>query len=516
MDGHSDRKGEQDAPTTGGSGWSWGGWGSSAFSVLSDLQKVAEEVSKNAVAAAKVGMSGLQNSLVQEDEDENGDYVALQGGEDLDRDNAPALLEPVAGLDEKLRATSLEKLEGAGQESFLGHSLKVIDTSVESLTAGAFQALESAWKGGFNLVHKIEASAEQLAGSIQQTGTEFTAKAGTLAPQLIQSSKAFTAKGMHFVEVVGRETMEMLATETGIELEEDGKDSETEAQGDDEEYAEDVTFERCFYIYGGPEQLEELEALSNHHSLLCNRARAKLSGEQKASFDSLLKQLEQTLSVGDNKELVSGASKGKSVHLEAASNRSEVKALREASVTKAAEMATGFGASLGGLALTEVFQKTTDRLEAIRAEGVHRVSELCALCISHLLHLGNSVLAAHPDEQGKTGQSVDDVDWPVDCRGKAVVLEAEAQAMVSDIQVVSDCFVTGVGDVVAAFLASIQSDLVMAKGDVSQDVPKDGLIEGRAAAVSEELKSQSRAAAQKVQDGLKHLTWVVLWTSLKF
>lgn len=32
--------------------------------------------------------------------------------------------------------------------------LKVLDTSVESFTLGAWQALGTAWKGGANLVHK--------------------------------------------------------------------------------------------------------------------------------------------------------------------------------------------------------------------------------------------------------------------------------------------------------------------------------------------------------------------------
>ena len=69
-----------------------------------------------------------------------------------------------------------------------------------------------------------------------------------------QSGKAFTAKGMHVLELVGRETMDLLATETCIDIEKD--DRETEKDGCEERFSEEATFYRCFWIYGGPEKLE--------------------------------------------------------------------------------------------------------------------------------------------------------------------------------------------------------------------------------------------------------------------
>lgn len=69
-----------------------------------------------------------------------------------------------------------------------------------------------------------------------------------------QTGKAFTAKGMQVLEFVGKETMDLLITETGIEVEKNPKDGEQE--GDEDQLYEEVTFDRCFYIYGGPEQLE--------------------------------------------------------------------------------------------------------------------------------------------------------------------------------------------------------------------------------------------------------------------
>lgn len=69
-----------------------------------------------------------------------------------------------------------------------------------------------------------------------------------------QSGKAFTAKGMQVLELVGKETMDLLITETGLQVE--GNLKEGQPQDHDDQMFEEVTFDRCFYIYGGPEQLE--------------------------------------------------------------------------------------------------------------------------------------------------------------------------------------------------------------------------------------------------------------------
>ena len=56
------------------------------------------------------------------------------------------------------------------------------------------------------------------------------------------------------LELVGKETMDLLIAETGIEVEKNAKG--TEQKADENQLFEEVTFDRCFYIYGGPEQLE--------------------------------------------------------------------------------------------------------------------------------------------------------------------------------------------------------------------------------------------------------------------
>lgn len=72
---------------------------------------------------------------------------------------------------------------------------------------------------------------------------------------MLQRGRALTTKGMEVLEFVGKETMDLLITETGIEVEKTSIDSKPQAEEDQLE-DEEVTFDRCFYIYGGPEQLE--------------------------------------------------------------------------------------------------------------------------------------------------------------------------------------------------------------------------------------------------------------------
>lgn len=55
------------------------------------------------------------------------------------------------------------------------------------------------------------------------------------------------------LERVGKETMELLIAETGLDVEKSPKKAD---QHVNDEPFEEVTFDRCFYIYGGPDHLE--------------------------------------------------------------------------------------------------------------------------------------------------------------------------------------------------------------------------------------------------------------------
>ncbi|MFS7992251.1 hypothetical protein Hanom_Chr12g01080141 [Helianthus anomalus] len=118
--------------------------------------------------------------------------------------------------------------------------IKAIDTFVESFATRAWQALGNAWKGGSSFVQKLEDSIKQgglpAAGSVLETG------------------RAITAKGIEVLEYVGKETVDLLITESGMEVDKNAGEGGNGTEVD--QLMEEVTFERCFYIYGGLEQLE--------------------------------------------------------------------------------------------------------------------------------------------------------------------------------------------------------------------------------------------------------------------
>lgn len=61
------------------------------------------------------------------------------------------------------------------------------------------------------------------------------------------------------LERVGKETMEFIVEETGMEVDK-GSTGEGDQQTEEEQF-EEVSFDRCFYIYGGPDQLEVMFCL---------------------------------------------------------------------------------------------------------------------------------------------------------------------------------------------------------------------------------------------------------------
>ncbi|GMP48307.1 hypothetical protein CsSME_00015704 [Camellia sinensis var. sinensis] len=370
---------EAEAPGRGGG---WGGWDFSPFSVLSDLQKAAtvaaQGISRNAVEVARTaakGITAMQNVAEDSESSKEGDgEESAVEGEDEDEDEF-----------DNQRKAAFDKLE---------KGLKVLDSSVENFTSGAWQVLGSALRGGSNFVQKLEHSAENLAESVQH--------GGPVAPSIIESGKAFTAKGMHVLQLVGKETMDLLITETGIGV---GKNLKgVHLQDDEEQSFEEVTFNRCFYINRGPEQLEvsffiflveyfsnfdampagiillvqafkllslqELEALSNNYALLFNRRKAKLSSEQKSFYDGKLKQVPQFFNLSSE---IDGSAveseKGKKIEIGAEGGADEIKNLHNSSVRKAAEMAAGFTNTIAGLAKNDIVQRTAGRLDSLHSKG---------------------------------------------------------------------------------------------------------------------------------------------------
>ncbi|KAF3664339.1 putative cleavage stimulation factor subunit 3-like isoform X1 [Capsicum annuum] len=460
----------------GGGGGGWGGWGFSAFSYISDIQKAAttaaEEISRNAVEAAKTAAKSLadvQNALEDSESLEDGEREVLveEGSEDEN---------------DKKRKAALEKLEKASEDSLLGQAsatklgLRVIDHSVENFASGAWQALGNAFRGSSDLVHKLENSAVNGGAP---------AATDSVAPSILETGKAFTAKGMHMLELLGKETMDLLISETGIRVDPGSKEGGGETDGD--QFYEEVTFDRCFYIYGGPEQLEELEALSSHYALLFNRRKAKLPTGQ------------------SGKE----SGKGKEIETGIAESTDEVKNLHDSSVNKAAELAAGFTNVLGGLAPNDMIQRTARRLDTLHSEGVHRLSELCCFAATQFVMLGKSIIStANKVADQDANAEIVKMEWPEDSIERAKVIRAKACSMTGCVEAVSSSFITGITEVAEAYLAAVRG--------VSADSPEvpQKSIQEKANAYAENLRAAHSTAVGKIQDGLQYLPYVVISTSM--
>ncbi|CAL5383634.1 unnamed protein product [Camellia sinensis] len=89
------------------------------------------------------------------------------------------------------------------------------------------------------------------------------------------SGKAFTAKRMQVLELVGKETMDLLITKTGIEVHKKG----AQAQDDEDQLFEEVTFDRCFYIYEGI-GLKQVQLIFSSSSKIDGSATASENGKK--------------------------------------------------------------------------------------------------------------------------------------------------------------------------------------------------------------------------------------------
>ncbi|PPD83171.1 hypothetical protein GOBAR_DD19885 [Gossypium barbadense] len=115
-----------------------------------------------------------------------------------------------------------------------------------------------------------------------------------------------------------------------------------------------------------PSLIKELEALSSHYALLFNRRKTTLPTEQKSMYEGKLKEIQLIFTSDsgmDGNDLESAKGKTKDSH-------DEMKILHDSSIRKYADMAVFINA-LAGLAVNDIIQRTTRRLESLHPEGVH-------------------------------------------------------------------------------------------------------------------------------------------------
>ncbi|MBA0675667.1 hypothetical protein Goari_017196 [Gossypium aridum] len=178
-----------------------------------------------------------------------------------------------------------------------------------------------------------------------------------------------------------------------------------------------------------PSLIKELEALSSHYALLFNRRKTTLPPEQKSMYEGKPKEIQQIFTSDsgmDGNDLESAKGKTKDSH-------DEMKILHDSSIRKYADMAVGFLNALAGLAVNDIIQRTTRRLESLHPEGVHLVSQMCRLAVSHLLMLGKSVISSGnkvrvEDPDDDDGDDIMNIDWPEDPVEKAKLIRVKAQS----------------------------------------------------------------------------------------
>ncbi|TXG64567.1 hypothetical protein EZV62_011561 [Acer yangbiense] len=204
----------------------------------------------------------------------------------------------------------------------------------------------------FTLAHRLvtwlEHSVVYLTESIQQGGG-MPVPAGSVAPSLLETGKAFTAKGMQVLELVGT------------------------------------------------------ESLSNHCALLFNRRKAKLSSEQKSSYDGKLKQVQQMFSLSTEVD-VSGVELDKCKNVETGTEG-----------INNFMMFCRFANALAGQTANDIIQRTAGRIKSLHSEGVHRISEMCCFTVSKLFMLGKSIIVITnkvQDEDEDADGDMLNIDWP--------------------------------------------------------------------------------------------------------
>ena len=96
-------------------------------------------------------------------------------------------------------------------------------------------------------------------------------------------------------------------------------------------------------LYESFQYSQDLEALSSHYALLYNRKKAKLSSDQKSFYEGKLKEVQQILDLGSERDAsrTAESDKGKKIETRPEGLDSELKSLHDASVNKAADMAAG-------------------------------------------------------------------------------------------------------------------------------------------------------------------------------
>mmetsp|Transcript_19789 Transcript_19789/g.37760 ORF Transcript_19789/g.37760 Transcript_19789/m.37760 type:complete len:806 (-) Transcript_19789:371-2788(-) len=481
-------------PAAGG----WGGWGRS-------LMKVSKAVSTAAAGAMEVAQRDLHelqtrvSDMVTPDHGEgqveseshaSTGEEAMAEGEEAGAERAEQ--DGAAGRREEV----LAKLQQAGDDDVIDTRLKALDDQMEHLASNALGVLGGMWGGARKLASSAAAELKQGLEDVKELH---------VVQVVADSAKGVAAKGGHALEGLGRSALGLLTVQPS------GWDQDRSAI--DELAPEDVSFERCFYIYGGPEFMEELEQVANQGGVLCNRAQGKLSDAEKAEFHKQLALMQSVLALATpnekdaeeyphlHKARASAAARGM---LSESMCRAEGLSLAVTGAMKA-EMQS---AAEGEVPVEEALVLARTHLETVRAEGVRQMSELCTVCVAHLLQF-----SAHctGDDELAAADGAEEPAWPPHALDKAHVIRAHARQMVSTLNNVLEVFLSALSNVALAAADAGTSGGEEEHSELKQELAAAcATLAADADEMKMDLKCDLESAAQRITDALPHLMQLLL------
>eukprot|EP00240_Pyramimonas_obovata_P000625 CAMPEP_0118927914 /NCGR_PEP_ID=MMETSP1169-20130426/5291_1 /TAXON_ID=36882 /ORGANISM="Pyramimonas obovata, Strain CCMP722" /LENGTH=565 /DNA_ID=CAMNT_0006869785 /DNA_START=116 /DNA_END=1810 /DNA_ORIENTATION=- len=366
-------------PTSGGGYWGWGKSLSQAVSKASvSLNAAVAGASKDwaelqqsvtaVVAPASGTEPGGQKEVVEEDQEDVGEDE--EGKVDIE--------------DEKKRAKLFAKFEEAVDDDELDHRLKTLDDKMEKLATSAWGAFGAAMKTASKIA---KSAAEDLKQGMKDVNELHVVQvAGQMGSKL--ASKASTAASGLSTTALGMLT----AQPTGWDQDPAALDKLS---------PEEVSFERCFKIYGGPEYLEELELMGNEATIKCNRARAAMAASVALAFEERIAKLHAILDLAaDLEEELSGEADAPAVTSLLEMLAEAMRRAEGLQLAVAGSLRTAVRAALEAeeddeeVTPAEVVEHGRSKLEILRAEGVKRLSEITTVAIVQLIQLGASMMDA--------------------------------------------------------------------------------------------------------------------------
>eukprot|EP00884_Botryococcus_braunii_P008010 jgi/Botrbrau1/1720/Bobra.116_2s0062.1 len=493
--------------------WGWKSWAKLTEQLKEAASGAARDVQELTTSFQQVLKDGF-------DEESDGPEEGQDKGVDSAEGTKSASHAESPGSESKRKAV-LHKLEG--DDTPLETGLKALDESMEQLSSGLKSTLGSLWGGargvitsGINpiakMAEKVEEAAVLAAKELVETVEEGVSDVRQLSVIKAAASAAVSTRKLGGLLAAKAETsLEQLGRQAIIFLEGTAEGmSPTGRMGS----ADELSFDHCFYVYGGRQSFEELEALGNECARLCNRLRSKLAPEGKAQLDAAL------ASLGPFFDLQGADPKGED-DSEAGSDEQEtgpvgrghgmLADLCSTGVSKAGELAEQ-SAKAGAEELAaaeaqtkEVEEKLEDmvevslpdntaavRLEQLKREGVRRLSELASLCIERLLALGRSVSASF-----RHGGAADDgICWPDSPEQKASMLRYQARRMLSELEALTQAFLQALTKVGSAVQCQTSVDAPETVDHVS--------------AMRKELEEDLSSAVGRVGEAFRGLLYVVL------